>query len=241
MMRLMGPHDCRRIFRSFWYLAGLCCGINILVFFPDYWNACVVIWTLCGHIPWSHTYISRGDTSTYWGYNLDSRFFSSLRASCPFIKACGNLWVPCVPCAGHWRPGQLLQTHLSFTNAALLLLHHAGCGTPSGSIKSSKLHWGVADKIARRPIVRRRFAYKRLLRRVPRICTFGGMMKAGLNCDGMQQRLCESYGEALKWEWIKRLSWIKARVLGVYNSVIGWELFHLPSLWGNSLGQGNSL
>lgn len=92
------------------------------------------------------------------------------------------------------------QTHLSFTNAALLLLHHAGCGTPSGSIKSSKLHWGVADKIARRPIVRRRFAYKRLLRRVPRICTFGGMMKAGLNCDGMQQRLCESYGEALKWE-----------------------------------------
>lgn len=132
--------------------------------------------------------------------HLNSRFFSSLRASCPFIKACGNLWVPCVPCAGHRRPGLLLQTHLSFTNAALLLLHHAGCGTPSGLIKSSKLCLGVADKIGRRPIVRRRFAYKSLLRRVPRIYSFGGTMKAGLNCDGMQQRLCKSYGEALKME-----------------------------------------
>lgn len=64
----------------------------------------------------------------------------------------------------------------------------------SRGIKPSKPCLGVANKITRRQNLRCRFAC-RSLRRAPETYARGGMIKAGLNCDGMKQRLSRRYGE----------------------------------------------
>lgn len=58
----------------------------------------------------------------------------------------------------------------------------------SRGIKPSKPSLDIADTITRRQNLRCRFAC-RSLRRAPRVCACGRMIKAGLNCDGMKQRL----------------------------------------------------
>lgn len=70
------------------------------------------------------------------------------------------------PSAGHRRTELLLQAHLPFTNATLLLPYHDGLHcTPSRGIKSSTLCLGVADKIAKRQIPRGIFAHQSFIKK----------------------------------------------------------------------------